>query len=191
MATSTCRVHSGFCDAVKEAKSRQDGSRLKTSGLTAELCLIQVSAAQPFSHLPMFRSHLMNGYQPSLGVFCPWCCSYFTLLLDLELHPFSGSPASLGNCEDAVRELVIICYMTCQPAWRHISMQCVLIGSRAAVTVTLVFVTLMLQWFSLHGTSQQTTWQHAKIKDTEEQNREGAGEKAKHHTMENDNVCAG
>lgn len=118
-AASTCNVHSGLRDAENEPMLNQDCAHQKTSDLTAELCLIRVSIAQPLSHLTMFRSPLMNAFQPSLGVFCPCRCSYSTQLLDLELHPFSCSPASLGNCEDAVRELVIICYMACQ---QHISM---------------------------------------------------------------------
>lgn len=56
----------------------------------------------------------MNGFELSIKVsFVLATCSYSTLLLDLELHPFSCSGASL--CEVAVRGLVIICCcMACQ-----------------------------------------------------------------------------
>lgn len=75
----------------------------------------------------------------------------------------------------------------------HISMQLCALGAwRVAVTVTLAFVPLMLQRSAVHcSSSKMVTGQHAKIKDTAEERREAAGDKAKHGTMESDTISAG
>lgn len=88
--------------------------------------LIQVSAAHltpsPVLAFTM-KTYQMNSFEPSfLVAFVLAPCSYSTLLLNLELHPFSCSGEALWKREAVVRELVSICSIVCQ--WPGDMMTC-------------------------------------------------------------------
>lgn len=120
-------------------------------------------------------------------------CSYSTLLLDLELHPFSCSVAALGNHKVAVRELVIICCIVCQwtrdmTTYIH---AIVYVGSMEGCCVcdTICSTDVAVIFSALNTIT--VTRQHAKIKYTAEERGKGTGDKAKNCTMENDTIDTG